>query len=434
MEKARLLPVVFSSVLFLVTYWGILSGKLHRAIVSVVGAAAMVAAGTWIGFYRDEMAFRAIDFNTIGLLFGMMILVGLSQRAGIFRYLAIRAAKLTQGKPFLLLFVLSLLTAGLSAVLDNVTTIIVVAPVTVTIAGILGISAIPFLLSEVFLSNIGGAATLIGDPPNILIGSAARLSFTNMLTHLAPIAFAAAVLTGLVLLFLFRRELRTKWVGREAVAALDARAALTDPGRAVALSLILLGTVVLYFVHAQLHLGPGVVALIGAAVALLWVRPPMEEIVKDVHWDALVFFIGLFVMVGGVAAAGVLDLVAGGLFSLAKYGIVPTALVVLWAGALLSAIVDNIPFTMAMIPVILGLASRGIDVAPLWWALALGVAFGGNGTPIGSSAGVILVSISERSGMPITTRTWLRYGLPATILSCAIASIGTVLAIECGLF
>ena len=221
MEKARLLPVVFSSVLFLVTYWGILSGKLHRAIVSVVGAAAMVAAGTWIGFYRDEMAFRAIDFNTIGLLFGMMILVGLSQRAGIFRYLAIRAAKLTQGKPFLLLFVLSLLTAGLSAVLDNVTTIIVVAPVTVTIAGILGISAIPFLLSEVFLSNIGGAATLIGDPPNILIGSAARLSFTNMLTHLAPIAFAAAVLTGLVLLFLFRRELRTKWVGREAVAALD---------------------------------------------------------------------------------------------------------------------------------------------------------------------------------------------------------------------
>ncbi len=434
MEKARLLPVIFSSALFLVTYAGILSGKLHRAIVSVVGAAVMVAAGTWMGFYRDEMAFRAIDFNTIGLLFGMMVLVGLSQRAGIFRYLAIRAAKLTRGNPFLLLFVLSLLTAGLSAVLDNVTTIIVVAPVTVIVAGMLGISAIPFLLSEAFLSNIGGAATLIGDPPNILIGSAAGLSFADMLTHLAPIAFVAAVLTGLLLLFLFRRELRTKGSGREAVAGLDAHAALTDPKRAVALCVILLGTVALYFVHAELHLGPGVVALIGAAVALLWVRPSMEEIVKDVHWDALVFFIGLFVIVGGVAAAGALDLVASGLASLTGHGTVVMALVVLWASALLSAVVDNVPFTMAMIPVILGLASRGVSVGPLWWALALGVAFGGNGTPIGSSAGVVLLSISESSGTPIATRTWLRHGLPATILSCAIASIGTVLAIECGLF
>jgi len=434
MQEIRLVPALVASGVFLATYVGILSGKIHRATVSIVGAAAMVAAGTWLHFYSDAAAFRSVDFNTIALLFGMMIVVGVLQRTGLFAYLAVRAAQLTRGNPVLLACALGLLTALLSTMLDNVTTIIVVAPVTLSVAGLLGLSPIPLLLGEVLLSNIGGVATLIGDPPNILIGSAAGFTFNDMLIHLAPVALVAALVAQSLLVFVFRRDLRAGRPAGDAVAALDAKAALVSPKQARQVLVILGATILLYLLHGDLGIGPGLVALIGASAALLWVRPSIEEVVKSVEWDVLVFFVGLFVIVGGLAAAGVLDLVATAIGALTAHGMLVAAIVFLWASAALSSVVGSIPLTMVMIPIVLSLRSGGLDVGPLWWALAIGAGFGGNGTPIGSAAGVLILSIGERTGFPISFRQWLRGGLPTTVASCLVGSLVVILAVHFGWF
>ena len=434
MEPMRVAPIVVASAIFLVTYAAILSEKIHRSIVSIIGAAAMVAAGTWLGFYSDSAAFGWIDFNTIALLFGMMVLVGIIQSTGLFAYLAVKIARLTRGNPILLAFTLGLLTALLSSMLDNVTTIIVVAPVTVSIAGLLGVSPVPFLLSEVLLSNIGGVATLVGDPPNILIGSAAHLSFNQMLVHLAPIALVAAVVTQLALLFFFRRELRAGNSKRDvrpgagrmpgALSALDARSSLIHPRQAVKATIVFGGTVLLYLLHSQLGIGPGLVALIGASAALLWLRPSIDDVVKSVEWDVLVFFIGLFVIVGGLSAAGVLGYVARGITTLTAHGAVVAGVVLLWGTALLSGVVGSIPITMVMVPVLLAFGAQGGAIGPLWWALAIGAGFGGNLTPIGSAAGVLLLSMGKRWDTPITVRRWFEKALPATLVSCAVGTVG----------
>ncbi len=425
MESVRIVPVIVASGIFLVTFVGILSERIHRSIVTIIGAAAMVAAGTWLGFYSDSAAFGWIDFNTIALLFGMMILVGIIQSTGLFAYLAVGVARLTRGNPVLLAFTLGLLTAVLSSLLDNVTTIIVVAPVTVSIAALVGVNAIPLLMSEVLLSNIGGVATLVGDPPNILIASAARLSFNDVLVHLAPIALVAVVVTQLVLLYFFRRDLRG---GRDraAVAALDAKASLVHPRQAVKATIVFVGTVLLYLLHSRLGIGPGLVALIGASVALLWVRSSIDEVVKSVEWDVLVFFVGMFVLVGGLGAAGVLGYLAHALTALGAQGPLVAGLALLWASALLSGIVGSIPITMIMIPVLLAFGAQGGEIGPLWWALAIGAGFGGNLTPIGSAAGVLMLSLGKRWDTPITMRRWFKSALPATLVSCAVGTIGLV--------
>jgi Na+/H+ antiporter NhaD/arsenite permease-like protein len=429
MEPMRIVPVVVASVIFLVTYVGILSEKIHRSIVSIVGAAVMVAAGTWLGFYSDSAAFGWIDFNTIALLFGMMILVGIIQSTGLFAYLAVGVARLTRGNPILLVFTLGILTALLSSMLDNVTTIIVVAPVTISIAGLVGMSPIPLLMSEVLLSNIGGVATLVGDPPNILIGSAAGFSFNDMLVHLAPIALVAAVVTQLVLLFFFRRELRGGDKAMDALSGLDAKASLVHPRQAIQVTIVFVGTVVLYLLHSQLGIGPGLVALIGASVALLWVRPSIDDVVKSVEWDVLVFFIGLFVIVGGLSAAGVLDFAARAIAALTAQGALVAGVVLLWGSALLSGVVGSIPITMVMIPVLLAFGAQGGAIGPLWWALAIGAGFGGNLTPIGSAAGVLMLSLGRRWGTPITVRRWFESALPATLVSCAVGTVGLIVII-----
>ena len=439
MEPVRIVPVVVASAIFLVTYAAILSEKIHRSIVSVIGAAAMVAAGTWLGFYSDSAAFGWIDFNTIALLFGMMILVGIIQSTGLFAYLAVGVARMTRGNPILLAFTLGIFTALLSSMLDNVTTIIVVAPVTVSIAALVGVSPIPLLMSEVLLSNIGGVATLVGDPPNILIGSAAGFSFNDMLVHLAPIAFTAAIVTQLALLFFFRRELRVR-SSREGVpekdgsmlgvlSALDAKASLVHPRQAVKVTIVFVGTVALYLLHSQLGIGPGLVALIGASVALLWVRPSIDEVVKSVEWDVLVFFIGLFVIVGGLSAAGVLNFAARGIAALTAQGALVAGVALLWGSALLSGVVGSIPITMVMIPVLLAFGAQGGAIGPLWWALAIGAGFGGNLTPIGSAAGVLMLSLGRRWDTPITVRRWFESALPATLVSCAVGTVGLVVII-----
>jgi len=426
--------VALSLFVFAATYVGILSERLHRTLVVLLGAVVMVALGSWLSFYSPEQAAAAADANTIALLLGMMILVGLFRGTGLFEYVAIKVAKLARGRPWLLFVYLGAATSLISMLLDNVTTIILMIPVTMSVADILGIPMIPFLIGEVMLSNIGGVATLIGDPPNILIGSAAGMTFIDFVENLSPIVLVAWLAAQGLLLFLFRRAIARRPLNVDALMAMNERKALTHPKEARRLLIVLFATVGLFFVHERIGLESGIVALLGACAGLIWLWPEVQTTLAEVHWDVLLFFIGLFVIVGGVEASGALTVVATALASLTQHGMILAALVILWVSALMSAIVDNVPFTIAMLPILTGLSTHGIDTAPLWWALALGVGFGGNATPIGATANVIVMSYSESSAHPITTKTWLRRGIPTTLVTCGTASLLTMIAIYSGWF
>lgn len=417
-----------SGFLFASTFALILSEKIHRTIAALAGAALMVTLGMTMGFYSQEAALESIDFNTLGLLMGMMILVSMLGRTGFFEYLAVLTAKRSGGNPWYLLLILGTITTVVSLFLDNVTTVILIAPVTILIAEILGINPIPILMAEALLSDTGGVATLIGDPPNILIGSAANLSFVDFLLHLAPIVFVAWLTALILLRFLFRRELAQKPENVEALMELDENQALHDRRSLTKILIILGGMVFLFFVHHILHLKPAFVALLGAAAALLWVQPEIEKVLEQVEWSVLLFFAALFVVVGGLEASGLLNLLGEKITALATRDLLLTSILLIWAGAVASAIVDNIPFTIVMIPVIQGLEARGVSVMPLWWALALGAGFGGNGTPIGSTANVIVVAISEKTKTPITTKTWMKTGLPVMVATCLVGSVLFALA------
>jgi len=426
-------PLIISTLLFVVTYVGILSGKIHRTIVALSGAVLMIAVGTWLSFYDMHQAVEAIDFGTITLLLGMMIVVGLFKETGFFQYMAVKAAKLARGKLWVLLVYLGLVTSLVSMLLDNVTTIIIMVPVTLSMADILKVSAIPFLVSEVLLSNIGGVATLIGDPPNILIGSAAGFSFTDFLTHLAPITVVVWIIAQLMLLFIFRSVLASKPENVDRLLAMDERRAITDPLTTSRMLKVLGITILLYFIHDRIGLEPGLVALIGACLGLLWIKPKLNQLLSDIHWDVLLFFMSLFVIVGGLEAGGMLSIAGNGIGLLTKHGMLLTALVILWVSAIASGVLSNVPFTIAMLPILKGLASQGIPVDILWWALALGVGFGGNMTPIGAAANVFVVSLSDNMGKPVTFRRWLRSGSIVSVISCVVGSIALVIAFKLGL-
>ena len=426
-------PLIISSLVFVLTYVGILAERINRTIVALAGAVLMVAIGGWFSFYDMHRAVDAIDFDTITLLFGMMIVVGLFTETGFFQYLAIRAAKLARGKPWLLLLYLGLVTSLVSMVLDNVTTIIIMIPVTLSMADILGISPMPFLISAVLLSNIGGVATLIGDPPNILIGSAAGFSFTDFLTHLAPIVIVAWVIAQLILLFLFRSFLKRKPKNVDRLMGMNERQAITDPLTTSRMLKVLGITVFLYLIHDKIGLEPGLVALIGACLGLLWIRPKLDQLLSNVHWDVLLFFMSLFVIVGGLEAGGILTLAGRGILLLTGHGMAVAALVILWVSAFASGVLSNVPFTIAMLPILKGLASQGIPVGPLWWALALGVGFGANMTPIGAASNVFVVSLADSVGESLTFKEWLRNGSTIAFATCAVGSAALLLAIQLGL-
>ncbi|HCP32413.1 TPA: citrate transporter [Candidatus Acetothermia bacterium] len=423
-------PFWLSLAIFVITYVGILSERIHRTIIALSGAVLMIAVGSWFSFYEVHQVVEAIDFNTISLLLGMMIVVGIFKETGFFQYLAIKAAKLARGKPWLLLVYLGLVTSLVSMVLDNVTTIIIMVPVTFSVADILGIPVLPFLMSEVLLSNIGGVATLIGDPPNILIGSAAGFSFTDFLIHLAPIVVVAWIIAQLFLLFIFRSILTHKPENVDRLMAMDEQKAIVDPLTTGRMLKVLGVTILLYLIHDRIGLDPGLVALIGACLGLLWVRPKLDRILSEIRWDVLLFFISLFVIVGGLEAGGLLNLAGNGIISLTRYGMLLTAIVVLWVGALASGVVSNVPFTIAMLPILKGLASQGVPVAPLWWALALGVGFGGNLTPIGAAANVLVVSIAQDTEEPLTFKRWLKSGSIVGFATCVVGSIVLILVIS----
>ncbi len=409
--------------LFAATFAGILAGKAHRAIIAMVGAVLMVLLGIALDFYSQEEALRAIDFNTLGLLFGMMVIVAILRNTGYFDYIAILTAKRTKGNPWVLLVSLGTITTVASLFLDNVTTVILMAPVTVLIAGVLGISPVPLLMAEAFLSDTGGVATLVGDPPNILIGSAANLSFMDFVVNLAPIVLVAWLVTLIVIRGLFREELAQQPSNLEALHALDEQEALKDRTSANKVLVILVGVAALFFLHQTLHMQAGFVALIGAASALFWLRPDLEEVMEGIEWPVLLFFAALFVVVGGIEASGLLELAGESLTGLSSQDVILMGVALIWVAAVASALIDNIPFTIAMIPIIQALARPGLDITPLWWALALGAGFGGNATPIGSTANMVVVSISEKTKHPITSRIWLRNGIPIMMVTCGIGTI-----------
>jgi Na+/H+ antiporter NhaD/arsenite permease-like protein len=413
----------------IVAYVLIFSEMIHRTLAGVIGAVVMVLTGMYVGFYSQAEAVAAIDANTMFLLTGMMTLVVMLKPTGGFEYLAIRMAKLSRGSPKLLLIYISTVVTVISLFLDNVTTVLVFAPLTVVIARLLGINPIPYLMAEALLSDTGGVATLVGDPPNVMIGSAAGIDFNQFLFHMGPIIFVSWVVTLGLMLVLFRKELSQKIDG---VLDLDESRVLKDPKTLMAVCASIAVVILLFFIHHHYGLFPGFVAWIGVAVALALVRPDPEELLKGIDWSVLLFFIGLFVIVGGVKGSGLLDLMGLELGEIAKdpENLLMTALVMMWVSALLSAVVDNIPFTVTMIPIIAHLETQGVDVMPLWWALALGVGLGGNGSHIGSTANVICVAEAERLGIPeyrITPLFWLRKGTPVMLATLMVSSLLLVL-------
>lgn len=417
------LAAILTVIIFVVSLVLIFSEKINRTIVAFAGAFLIVAVGEALHFYDMNSAIEAIDFETLGLLMGMMIIVAMLEPTGFFEYLAVLAARGSKGKPVRLFVLLGTVTTVLSMFLDNVTTVVLIAPVTILISEILGVSAIPYLISEALLSNTGGVATLVGDPPNVLIGSAAGFSFNDFLINSFPIVLVAWLGVLLLLQYLFRKELLIPPRNTEAVMKLNPAESLNEPKKAQNILIVLGGAILLFFVHHLLNIEPAFVALGAAAVAMFWVQPDIHETLLRVEWRVLVFFGALFVMVGGLENAGVLDSVVGLFRGGENPHPVLFGVIIIWAVAILSAVVDNIPITIALIPVIQGVGAAGMDIAPLWWALAFGAGFGGNGTIIGSTANMIVVTLSEKTRTPITAALWMKRGLPVMVVACTIASI-----------
>jgi Na+/H+ antiporter NhaD/arsenite permease-like protein len=396
---------------------------VHRTVAALLGALVVVSFGV---VEQNEAATEFIDWNTIGLLAGMMMIVAILNKTGVFEYLAIKSAQWGKARPGRILILLSVVTAVLSAFLDNVTTVILMVPVTFLIADAVGVSALPFLLTQVMASNVGGAATLIGDPPNILIGSAAELTFVDFVYNLAPVVLLTLPVILAFLYLVFRRQLRYNEGAEEDIRALDAEGAIRD-WKLLRKSLVVLGVVILgFFLHGLLHLEASTIALLGAATLMLYARSDVEEVLRDVEWPTLLFFVGLFVLVGGLEVTGFVGRIAG-LLAAFDGSSALTALAIMWGSAAASGVVDNIPFTATMIPVIQELAqARGLsdtETRSLWWALALGADFGGNATLIGASANVVVAGMSEQAGKKITFLKFMAYGVPVTILSLVVATL-----------
>ncbi|MEV4823296.1 ArsB/NhaD family transporter [Micromonospora sp. NPDC049274] len=409
---------------FVAAYVLIATEKINRVAVALGGASIMLAIGATDAehaFFSEE---AGIDWNVIFLLLGMMLIVGVLKRTGLFEYLAIWSAKKARGRPFPIMVILVVVTAVVSAALDNVTTVLLVAPVTLLVCERLGVPPVPFLIAEVMASNIGGAATLVGDPPNIIIGSRSGLSFTDFLNVMTPLVLIVLVVFIGLCRIMFRRAFRYDAERVARVMALREADAIRDP-RLVVISLVVLGAVLVAFsLHTVLHLEPSVVAILGGLLLLALSRLDAEDVAKEVEWPTLVFFAGLFIMVGALVATGVIDSIARSATGAVQGKLWPATMLLLWASAGLSAIVDNIPYVATMSPIVSELvnAEGGLDKAQvLWWALAIGADFGGNATAVGASANVVVLGIADRAGHKITFWGFTKYGLIVTVISVAIA-------------
>jgi Na+/H+ antiporter NhaD/arsenite permease-like protein len=414
-----MMEVVLAGVIFVVTYALIATDRVDKTIAALLGGSLVVI----LGLVSQEDAFGAIDLNVILLLTGMMIMAGILRRTGFFGWLAIRSVKVAGGDPYRLLIVLSIVCGFLSAFLDNVTTVVLLAPVTLYIASVLRVSPLPFLISLILASNIGGTATLIGDPPNILIGSAADLGFEDFLLNMAPVAVLIfVVFLGMTRLF-FARDFAVHAEVRDAVLALDETEMLTDR-RLLRISLAVLAATMIGFTLARpLGLEAGTIAVFGAAVLTLAARLDAQTVLEEVEWSTLFFFVGLFMLVAAIVHVGIVDAVAAWLIEVTGGDATVTTLGLIWLSGIASAIIDNIPYTATMIPVVQELGASGMPIEPLWWSLALGACLGGNATIVGASANVVVANLAGRAGEPITFRAFMRYGIPVAAMSLVVSTV-----------
>lgn len=410
--------------IFLVAFFFIATEKANKVKVVLVAAGLMAVFGLVPGsevFYSEH---AGIDWNVIFLLFGMMIIVGIVKQTGVFDYLAIWAAKKARGRPYRLMVMLMAITAIASPFLDNVTTIMLVAPVTIVVCNRLRIAAQPYLIAEVLASNIGGAATLIGDPPNIIIGSRAGLTFTDFLVHMAPIVAVVFVVFVLLTKVLFRKSFQYNAEHVEAVMALQERRAITDPAMLRRCLIVFAGVVAGFGLHSVLHLDPAIVALVGAGVMLLVTRADVNDVLAEVEWPTLTFFMGLFVMVAGLVHTGVIETVGTWAVSAFDDNYFAAATALLFGSSVLGAFFDNIPYVATMTPVVEGMVAEIPDAGTgraLWWSFALGADFGGNGTAVAASANVVALGIASRAGHKISFWQFTRYGIVVTLVSTAMA-------------
>lgn len=410
---------ILSVVIFAVALGLIISEKVHRALVALMGAVLLVA----INVITFDQAMGHLDFNTLGVLLGMMLFVSVVRLSGVFEYLAVRCAHFAKGNPWRIMLMFVVLTACLSAFLDNVTTVLLIGPMTLTMCKMLKVDPVPFFIAEIMASNIGGTATLIGDPPNIMIGSAAGFTFFDFILVDAP---AVAVIVAVVLVvfyFLYGKNMGVERADVDAVMALDAASYIKD-ARLLKISAAMTALVVLGFMlHGTLGVESSVVALGAGALILLLSGGNIERALADVEWTTLAFFAGLFIIVGAMTETGVINMVALSLVKVTGGNLFAAMMVLLFGSAIISAFLDNIPFVATMIPILLAMETAGMDVTPLWWAVSLGACLGGNGSIIGASANVVLSDISRKNGHPITFIEYLKVGFPVMMLTVAISAV-----------
>ena len=410
---------VISVLVFLFVMAAIISEKMHRSVAAMAGAVVLLL----FHVLSIDEATSYVDINTIGVLVGMMLFVAVVKNSGLFEYVAIKAAKLTKGRPMAIMVVFAVITALLSAFLDNVTTVLLIGPMTIAITQMLEVNPIPYLLSQIMASNIGGTATLIGDPPNIMIGSAAGLSFMDFVINTGSVIVIIMAVTVLIYYFMYRSRISVVRENMQKVMELDEDRSIKDKPLLIK-SVIMTVVVVIGFVfHSQLQVESATVALFAAGFMLVFGKQDAEEIILGVEWSTILFFIGLFVVVGGLQKSGVISSMAEVMISFVGDNQALGIIIILWVSAIISSFLDNIPFVATLIPLILTMESSGVDVAPLWWALSLGACLGGNGTLIGASANVVLAGVSAKNGYPITFMQYTKVGFPLMLISIVISMV-----------
>lgn len=410
--------------IFVGSYGAIISEKVHRTIVAIFGGALMIIAGELMGFYNQHKAIGSVDFNTVGLLVGMMIIVGITKDTGIFQYVAVRAAKIAKGDPWKILVMFAVITAMFSALLDNVTTVLLMVPMTFVICDNLKINPMPFLLVEVFMSNIGGTATLIGDPPNILIGSAAGLTFMQFAQNLAPVVAIMIIVIIPLFKFWYGKKIKTSEENRERVMKLNENESITNPSLLKKCLFVLVLVISGFFFHGALGMEAATIALFGAGLLLFLDSKNPERVLEEVEWVTIFFFIGLFVLVGGIESVGAINWAAEKMLALTDGNFQFTSILILWGAAIFSAFVDNIPFVATMIPLVEqmnGVFTQGLE--PIWWSLALGACLGGNGTLVGASANLVVAGMAEKSGYKIKFMDFMKVGLVVMFITIVISQI-----------
>jgi len=409
---------IIALAIFVAVIGVIVSEKLHRAACALIGAMLLVL----IGILEPKEALGFIDFNTIGVLIGMMMFVAVVKNSGLFEFLAVKSAKIAKGNPWRIMVAFMIITAVLSAFLDNVTTVLLIGPMTFSICQRLELNPVPFLMTQIIASNVGGTATLIGDPPNIMLGSAADISFLQFVIYDGPIVVITMVATVFAFKFMYGKGLSVAPEKMELIMQMDEGEMIKDRVLFIKSVIMIFLVAVAFLLHDTLELKTSVIALSCAALMIMIGGQDVEETVHDVEWPTIVFFAFLFIVVGGLEKVGLIHMLAETLINATGTHYVVLMIVILWVSAICSAVLDNIPFVATLIPLILTMETEGIDVWPLWWAVSIGACFGGNGTIIGASANVVLTGIAGRRGYPITFIQFLKVGAPMMIMSIILAT------------